>query len=240
MEADNHYLLESLATCNNANSKLIMYFTVITAFVNYLDMFPNLTESLKFPLIKNRTAYEQTLPMTLNISGFDKRLLTLPTNLKDFINDYARHKEIFDSQERHETTILNANKDFFSGNYIMDIFMFICTIILLLTTALTVYLPCKHKKIRALITSLVLHQVKEVGATSGETNSEYTPLAYIGITLTVLSLIIVIFLHYRKSNFCKGYRFSNVVDIMIFISDVQNIENQIFVKVTDFQMWWIL
>ena len=58
IEADNHYLLESLATCNNAKSKLTMYFTVNTAFVNYLDMFPNITESLKFLLIQNRTTYE--------------------------------------------------------------------------------------------------------------------------------------------------------------------------------------
>ena len=46
IEADNHYLLESLVACDNANFKLTMYFTVNTAFVNYLDMFPNLTESL--------------------------------------------------------------------------------------------------------------------------------------------------------------------------------------------------
>ena len=56
-----------------------MYFTVNTAFVNYLDMFPNLTDSLEFLLIKNRTTYEQTLPITLNISGFDNTLLTAPT-----------------------------------------------------------------------------------------------------------------------------------------------------------------
>ena len=108
----------------------------------------------------------QTLPITLNISGFDKTLLTAPTNLKDFMNNYARHKEIFDLQERHENTILDTNKNFFSDNYIVDIFVFISAIILLLTTTLTEYLLCKHKKIRALITSLVLQQVKEVGATS--------------------------------------------------------------------------
>ena len=73
-----------------------------------------------------------------------------------------------------------------------------------------------------LIVSLVLHQVKEVGTSSKETNSECTTLAYIGITLILLSLIIVMFLHYRKSRFCKGYRFSNAVKLMIFISDVQN------------------
>ena len=67
-----------------------------------------------------------------------------------------------------------------------------------------------------------LHQVKEVGATSRETNSECTTLAYIGIMLTILGLIIVTFLHYRKSRLCTGHMFSNAVKIMIFISDVQN------------------
>ena len=40
--------------------------------------------------------------------------------------------------------------------------------------------------------------------------------------LTILSLIIVMFLHYRKSRFCKGHWFPNAVKIKIFISDVQN------------------
>ena len=71
IEADNHYILESLAACDNANSKLTMYFTVNTAFVNYLDMVPNLTESHEFPVIKNRTTFEQILPISLNISRFD-------------------------------------------------------------------------------------------------------------------------------------------------------------------------
>ena len=81
---------------------------------------------------------------------------------------------------------------------------------------------CNHKKIRVLIAGLVLHQVKEVGSVPQETSSECTTLAYIGIILTILSLIDVTFLHYRKSNFCKGHRFSNAVKIMIFIKDVQH------------------
>ena len=112
---------------------------------------------------------------------------------------YAKHKEIFDLQERHEKMILNTSKNFLSDNYIMDIFVFISAIISLLTTTLTIYLLCKHKKVRVLIASLVLHQVKEVGIVSQETNSECTTLAYIGIILTILSLIIVTFLHYIKA-----------------------------------------
>ena len=40
--------------------------------------------------------------------------------------------------------------------------------------------------------------------------------------MTVLSLIIVTSLHYRKSRLYKGYEFSNAVKIMLFISDIQN------------------
>ena len=162
IEADNHYLLESVAACDNSNSKLIMYFTINMALANYLDAFSNLTVS--FPLIEDRTTYEQTLPLNLSISGFDKSLLHVPTNLKDFIKSYAKDKEIFDLKERHVFTILNTSKNFFSNNYIMDIFVFASSIISLMSTTLVIYLLCKHKKIRSLITSLVLHQIKEVPA----------------------------------------------------------------------------
>ena len=81
IEADNHHLLESIATCDNKITKLVMYFTINLAFTNYLDMLPNLTNSL--PIIKDRTRYEQTLP--LNLSNFDSSLRHAPTKLKDFM-----------------------------------------------------------------------------------------------------------------------------------------------------------
>ena len=104
----------------------------------------------------------------------------------------------------------------------MDIFLFISAIILLLATTLTMYLICKHMNLRVLIASLVPQQVKDIGTEIQQTNSECKTLPYIGIILTILSLVLVTFLHYRKSKFCKGHRFSNTVKIMIFISDIQN------------------
>ena len=35
-------------------------------------------------------------------------------------------------------------------------------------------------------------------------------------------MVIVMFLHYRKSRLCRGYKFSNAIKIILFISDVQN------------------
>ena len=146
VEVDNHFL-ELLAAWENANSKLTMYFTVNTAFVNYLDKFTILAESLEFPVVTERTTCEQTLPISLNISKFDPTLLMASCNLKEFINSYTNDKEIFDLQGRHDNTKLNINKNFFSDNYIVDVFMFISAIVSLLATILTVYLLCKHKKV---------------------------------------------------------------------------------------------
>ena len=54
-----------------------------------------------------------------------------------------------------------------------------------MSVALIVYLFCKHKHIRILVTSLILHEIKEVEASSKETKTECKTLAYIGIILTV-------------------------------------------------------
>ena len=69
---------------------------VTTAFVTYFDKFPNLRESPEFPIIRNKTTFEQTLPISLNISKFNPTLLTASSNLKEFINTYTNHKEMFD------------------------------------------------------------------------------------------------------------------------------------------------
>ena len=227
IEADNHHQLESIAACDNKVPILVMYFTINIAFTNYLNMLPNLTNSV--PLIKDRTKYEQPLLLNLSIPDFDSSYKHAPTRLKNFMHIYANNKEIFDLKQRHVSTVEslnNSNKNFFSSNYIIDIFVFTSSIMSIISTTLVTYLFCKHKHIRTLVASLILYKIKEVEANSSSEgiNSECKTLAYIGIILTILSLIIATFLHYRKSRLCKGYKFSNEVKIMLFISDIQNYE----------------
>ena len=64
IEAENNFLLESLATCHDSNIKLIMYFTVNNAFTNYLNEF-NLTDELDVPILTNKSMSELTLPIFL-------------------------------------------------------------------------------------------------------------------------------------------------------------------------------
>ena len=104
------------------------------AFVNYLDKFTNLTESLEYPIIKNKTTFEQTLPISLKVSKFDSDLITAPRYLKDFIHHYNCKKEIFDFNKRHDTTDLTTSKNVFSNNYIVDVFLVVTAVIFLLVT----------------------------------------------------------------------------------------------------------
>ena len=102
--------------------------------------------------------------------------------------------------------------------------MFTSFIISIISITLVVYLFCKHKHVRMLVASLILHKIEEVEANfnSKKNNYECRTVAYIGIILTVLSLIFVCFLYYRKARLCRGYKFSNAVKIMLSISDVQH------------------
>ena len=84
IEAENNFFLESLATCHDANTNLVMYFMVNTAFTNYIDQF-NLTKDLKFPILTNMIVSEYTLPIFLNDSKFDDSLVTTPQTLKEYI-----------------------------------------------------------------------------------------------------------------------------------------------------------
>ena len=210
IEADNHHLLESIAACDNKVTKLIMYFTINLVFTNYLDMIPNLTDSL--PIIKDRTRYEQPLPLNLSVPQFDNSLRHRPTKLKDYMNSYINDKEIFGLQQRHatESDIFTSNKNFFT-NHIVNIFMFTSSIISIITIMLVAYLFCKHKHIRKIIASLILHKIKEVEAKSNHNleinNCDYRTLVPVGIILTELSMIIVMFLHYRRLRLCRGYKY---------------------------------
>ena len=170
-----------------------MYFTINLAFTNYLDMLPNMTDSL--PSIIDRTRYEQPLPVHLNIPHYDNSLNYRPKRLRGFMINYVNNnKEIFDLQQRHaiESHTFSSSKNFFF-NQIVNIFMFTSSKISIITITLVIYLFCKNKHIRTIIASLLLHKTKEVEANSNsnpETNNyECRAFAHIGMVLTVLSMI---------------------------------------------------
>ena len=92
-------------------TKLIMYFTINLEFTNYLDMLPNLTESLT--LIRDRTHHEQPIPIHLNIPHYGNSLTNRPSKLKEFLDNYihsTNDKEIFDLKNGIQHTHFHLTK----------------------------------------------------------------------------------------------------------------------------------
>ena len=118
-----------------------------------------------------------------------------------------------------------ANKNFFNSK-IVKIFKFMVAIISIIATVVTIYVICKHNKLRVLVTSLALQQVKEVKVENIEnvdSNCKCTVQLYIILTLSIIMIGLIVFaiLQLRRIKLCRGQFFSNVVKIMLFISDAQ-------------------
>ena len=89
------------------------------------------------------------------------------------------------------------------------------------------YVLCKHDRLRTLVASLALQQVKKVSASITKLNNnnmcDCTPQFYItlALSITIIALVIFAILQVRRIKLCRGQLFSNVVKIIFFISDVQ-------------------
>ena len=183
-------------------------------------------EELEAPILTNKTISEYTLPVFLNKSTFDDTLLSAPLTLKEYIDQYKHDSEIFDLKERHDIDELDqefANKNFFTNNFIIDIFVFMIAIISVITTIIIIYAICKHNKLRALVMSLALQQVKEINAEEIRDRNykhECTSQFYIilALSIVIIGLVICTILQVRRIKLCRGQLFSNV---KIILSDVQ-------------------
>ena len=179
---------------------------------------------MKFPILLNRT----TLPISSKSFDFNSDLLKVPRTLKEFVHQFQHKKKIFDLQERNNNYYLDsANKNFYSNYYTVDIFLFVTPINLLVATPIVMYILCKHMKLKTLVASLAVQQVKEISMVAKQ---EHVSIAediecickiqwhnILLRSLSVLGLVIFIFLKSRKLKLFRGHLFLSRVKIMLFM-----------------------
>ena len=112
IEAEDNFLLESIAACPGKQSALIMYYTVNTAFMHYFD---SLTDNMETHISQKWTT-QQFFPISLQMFEFDSKLLKAPKTLKELVLQYKQKGEILNKRESN-----NSNHSFFN-NLIMDVF----------------------------------------------------------------------------------------------------------------------
>ena len=216
IEAEDNFLLESIAACPGKQSALTMYYTVNTAFMHYFD---SLTDNLETHISQNWTTQEQVFLISLQMFEFDSKLLKTPKTLKELVYQYKQKGQISDNREN------NNGKHSFFNNPIMDIFLFIDAILSMIATAAIAHIVCRHAKLKALITGIAFQPIKQTEAIFSIGNEQhnctmqwYTIAA---LTLMIIGLTIYILATTQKCTIFKRRLYSNTVTVMLFFSDIK-------------------
>ena len=218
IHAEEHSLLESIATCPGKQSDMTIYYTVNTAYLPYLDTFREELELPSLEVNQNWTTQKQVLLISLQETSFDNKLLKVPETLKGLVQQYRQKGQTLDKSQENKT-----KNDFFD-NIAMDIFLFIAAIISMLAVIAIVHIVCRHAKLKALLTGIAFQPVKQAEAVINNQTKEYCTAQWYAIaalTMMTILLIVYICLSNQKCTIFKRRLSSNTVTIMLFFSDIK-------------------
>ena len=116
IHAEEHSLLESIAMCPGKQSDMTIYYTVNTAFIPCLDTFREELELPSLEVNQNWTTQKQVLPILLQATPFDIKLLKAPGTLKGLVQQYKQKSKMLDEAQNDKP------KNEFFDNIAVDIF----------------------------------------------------------------------------------------------------------------------
>ena len=218
IHAEEHSLLESIATCPGKQSDMTIYYTVNTTFMPYLDTFK---EELGLPSLEvnqNWTTQKQVLPISLQATPFNSKLLKAPGTLKGLVQQYKQKSKMLDEAQN------NKPKNELFDNIAIDIFLFIAAIFSMLAVAAIIHLVCRHAKLKALLTGIAFQPVKQAEAVVAQQTKELCTAQWYAIAaLTVLTILLIVYIYLsnQKCTLFKRRLYSNTVTIMLFFSDIR-------------------
>ena len=193
-----------------------MYYTVNAAFMHNFD---SLTENLETHISQNWTTKEQVFPISLQTFEFDSKLLKVPKTLKDLVHQYKQKGQII-----NKTNNKNTKHSFF-GNIIMDVFLFIATILSMIATAAIIHLVCRHTKLKPLLAGITFQPVKQTEAIFGNGKEQQNCAAQwytiAALTLMIIGLTIYVLVTTQKCTTFRRRLYSNTVTVMLFFSDIK-------------------
>ena len=203
--------------CPGKQSNMTIHYTVNTAFMPYLETFKEELELLSLEVNQNWTTHKQVLPILLQATPFDSKLLKALGTLKGMIQQYKQKSRMLDKTWRDKP------KDDFFDNIAVDIFLFVTTIISMLAVMAIIHLVCRHAKLKALLTGIAFQPVNQAEAATKQTKEFCTAQWYMIAALTVLTILLIVYicLSNQKCTLFKRRLYSNTVTIMLFFSDVR-------------------
>ena len=188
IHAEEHSLLESIAMCPGKQSNMTIYYTVNTAFMPYLDTFKEEVELPSLEVNQNWTTQKQVLPISLQETPFDNKLINTPETLKGMVEQYKQKSKMLDK------TWEDKPKDDFFDNIAVDIFLFVTIIISMLAVMAIIHLVCRHAKLKALLTGIAFQPVNQAEAATKQAKEFCTAQWYTIAALTVLTILLIVYI----------------------------------------------
>ena len=217
IEAEDNFLLESLAACGENNiQKLEMFFTVNLAFLDHLEDLP---EVLDTPIDRNWMHDKQILSISLESFEINSSLLQALKTLKDYIKQLQQHhKKLHVNISPHMT---KSNFKSFISSSIADIIGFVTALLTIIIALVVIYIVTGHSKCKTLVTNIALQCFRTVEAAALNPdhiicNSGLEKMLLI-INLAVLTIMAIA--KVRKSRIFKGKLFSNSIKVKLFVAD---------------------
>ena len=219
IEAEDNFLLESLAACGeNNNYKLEMFFIVNLAFLDHLE---DLTEVLDTPIDRNWTHERQTLPISLESFQIKSSLLQASKTLKDYIKQFQEHNKKLNLQKQNDNT--KSEFKSFVSSFIADIIGFSAALLTVIIMLVIIYIVTGHSKPKMLVANMALQHIKTVEAAALNPNYAICENGLVRI-LMIINLGIVTLMalaKLRKSRVSRGRLFFNTIKIKLFVADNQ-------------------
>ena len=218
IHAEEHSLLESIAMCPGKQSDMTIYYMVNPAFMPYLDTFKEELELPSLEVNQNWMTQKQVLPISLQATLFDNKLLKAPGTLKGLVQQYKQKSKMLDEAQNDKP------KNEFFDNIAIDIFLFVAAIISMLAVTAIIHLVCRHVKLKALLSGIAFQPVNQAEAVVAQQTKEFCTAQWYAIAaLTVLTILLIVYicLSNQKCTLFKRRLYSNSVTIMLFFSDVK-------------------
>ena len=217
IEAEDNFLLESLATCGENNiQKLEMFFTVNLAFLHHLE---DLTEVLDTPIDRNWMHDKQILPISIESFEINSSLLQAPKTLKGYI------KQLWECNKKLQVNVpLHTTKSSFKGfisSFIADIIGFATALLTIITALVVIYIVTGHSKLKTLVPNIALQCIRTFEAAAFNLNHIICESG-LEKMLLIINLIVVIIMaiaKLRKRRILKGKLFSNTIKVKLFVVD---------------------
>ena len=194
IHAEEHSLLESIATCPGKQSNRTIYYTVNTAFMPYIDTFKEDLDLPGLEINQNWTTQKQVLPILLQATPFNSKLLNAPKTLKGIVQQYKKKYKMLDKTQNDKP------KDDFFDNIAIDIFLFAAAIISMLTIAAIIHLMCRHSKLKTSLTGIAFQPVNQAEAATKQAKKFCTAQWYVIVALTVLTILLIVYICLSNQN----------------------------------------